>query len=96
MMEAESPSASEAHQALLKARARKLAQEEIKADSDLEILDVIVFCLASETYGIESAYVREVYPLKDFTPLPGTPPFVLGIINVRGQIISVVDPKKVL
>jgi purine-binding chemotaxis protein CheW len=38
--------------------------------------------------------VREAYPLKDFTPLPGTPPFVLGIINLRGQILSVVDLKK--
>jgi purine-binding chemotaxis protein CheW len=42
-------------------------------------------------YGVESLYVREVYPLKELTPLPCTPPFVLGIINVRGQILSVVD-----
>lgn len=59
-----------------------------------EFLEIIEFRLASETYGIESAFVREVYPLKDFTPLPGAPPFVLGIINVRGQILSVVDLKK--
>jgi len=38
--------------------------------------------------------VREVYPLKDLTPLPGSPPFIPGIINVRGQIVSVVDLKK--
>ena len=38
--------------------------------------------------------MREAYPLKDFTPLPGVPPFVLGIANVRGQILSIIDLKK--
>jgi purine-binding chemotaxis protein CheW len=38
--------------------------------------------------------VREIYPLKEFTPIPCTPPFVLGIVNVRGQILSVIDIKK--
>ena len=38
--------------------------------------------------------MREVLPLQDLTPLPGTPPFVLGIINVRGEILSVLDLKK--
>ena len=52
------------------------------------------FLLAYEKYGIESSYVREVYSLKELTPLPCTPLFVLGIINVRGQILSVIDIKK--
>ncbi len=43
---------------------------------------------------METSYIEEVWPLKDFTPLPGTPAFVLGIINVRGRIVSVVDIKK--
>jgi len=79
--------------AILKARARLLASETAEVAAR-EFLDVIEFSLAAETYGIESAFVREVYPLKDFTPLPGTPPFVLGIVNVRGQILSVIDLKK--
>jgi purine-binding chemotaxis protein CheW len=54
----------------------------------------VEFLLAHETYGVESLYVREVHPLKAFTPLPCTPAFVLGIINVRGQILSVIDLKK--
>lgn len=80
--------------AILKARARVLARETEEAGAAREFLDIIKFSLAAETYGIESAFVREVYPLKDFTPLPGTPPFVLGIVNVRGQILSVIDLKK--
>ena len=80
--------------AILKARARVLARETEESGAAREFLDIIEFNLAAETYGIESAFVREVYPLKNFTPLPGTPPFVLGIVNVRGQILSVIDLKK--
>ena len=80
--------------AILKARARVLAREAEEAGAAREFLDIIEFSLAAETYGIESAFVREVYPLKDFTSLPGTPHFVLGIVNVRGQILSVIDLKK--
>jgi purine-binding chemotaxis protein CheW len=87
------PSAEE-QRSILKARAHDQAREPERADATLEFLDLSEFRLASETYGIESIFVREVFPLKDFTALPGTPDFVLGIINVRGQILSVVDLKK--
>ena len=82
------------HDSILKARARALAKEPEQAVAAQEFLEITEFRLASETYGIESSFVREVYPLKDFTPLPGVPPFVLGIVNVHGQILSVVDLKK--
>jgi purine-binding chemotaxis protein CheW len=80
--------------ATLKRRARLLARESEQADTNQEFLEIVEFRLASEMYGLESGFVREVYPLKDFTPLPGVPSFVLGILNVRGQILSVVDLKK--
>jgi purine-binding chemotaxis protein CheW len=89
------PSAEETR-SILKARARVLAREPKQKDAAGEFLEIIEFRLASETYAIESAFVREVHPLKDLTPLPGTPPFVLGIVNVRGQILSVVDLKRFL
>ncbi|MBI2998359.1 MAG: chemotaxis protein CheW, partial [Deltaproteobacteria bacterium] len=57
-------------------------------------MEIVEFFLASEKYGVESSYVREIYPLKELTPVPCTPSFVLGIINVRGQILSVIDIKK--
>ena len=83
----------EARSNILKARAQALAQEPESA-TETEHIEIVVFLLAYETYGIETAYVREVYPLKDLTPLPCTPPFVMGIINVRGQVLSVIDVKK--
>jgi purine-binding chemotaxis protein CheW len=79
---------------ILKARAQALAQEPKRNLVPEDNIVVVEFALAYEKYGIESAYVREVYPLKELTPLPCTPPFVLGVINVRGQILSVIDIKK--
>ncbi|MCG7849658.1 MAG: chemotaxis protein CheW [ANME-2 cluster archaeon] len=87
------PSASEKKR-ILKERAIALAQEPEDKDTAEEYLEIVEFLLAYEKYGIESGYIREVYPMKELTPLPCTPPFVLGIINVRGQIISVIDIKK--
>jgi len=80
--------------AILKARAKALSVEKKEESDSEEFLEIIGFRLSTETYGIETAFVREVYPLKDFTILPGVPAFVVGIIAVRGQIISVIDLKK--
>src|SRR3989304_3203847 len=79
---------------ILRERAQALARPAAKEISAQEQIEVVEFLLAHERYAIESDYVREVYPLKELTPLPCTPPFVLGVINVRGQILSVIDIKK--
>jgi len=79
---------------ILKARAKILAQALEEERTDAEFIDVVAFTLAYEEYAIESSYVREVYPMRELTPVPGAPPFALGIINVRGQILSVIDIKK--
>lgn len=80
---------------ILRARARLLA-ESGKAETTAahRLLDVVEFILGPEHYGIESCYIRDIHPLSEFTPLPCTPPFVLGLVNVRGQILSVIDLKK--
>jgi purine-binding chemotaxis protein CheW len=78
---------------ILRQRGRLLARETEKR-VEAETLEVVEFMLAKEHYGIESCAIREVYPLKDYTPLPCVPAFVLGLLNVRGRIISVIDLKK--
>jgi len=78
-------------QAILKERAGKAAQLAVSTETIAGMIEVVQFQLADETYAIESQYVREVYPLKDFTPLPCVPPYVFGLINVRRQILSVID-----
>lgn len=79
---------------ILRARARALARPPEHAPPAETMLDVLEFRLAQERYALETRYVREVHPLKDLTPLPCTPPFVLGIVNVRGRILPVIDFKK--
>jgi purine-binding chemotaxis protein CheW len=76
---------------VLKERARKLAQKAEEDRTAEDSLEVIELMLAHERYAIEVQYVREVYPLKDLTPVPCTPSYILGILNVRGQVISVTD-----
>ena len=79
---------------ILHARALALAREPEGREADGETLELLEFCLAYENYGIEISFIREVYPLRSLIPLPGAPPFVLGIVNVRGQICSVIDLRK--
>jgi purine-binding chemotaxis protein CheW len=79
---------------ILKERAKALAREQEHKETTEENIEVVEFLLSYERYGIESSYVREVYPLRELTSVPCTPPFVLGIVNVRGQILSIVDIKK--
>jgi len=79
---------------ILKARAKALAKEAEKHERDEACLEAVEFLLSHEKYCIELIHIREVYPLKDLTPIPCTPPFVLGVINFRGQILSVIDLKK--
>lgn len=79
---------------ILNERARNLAKEPPRTDLAGGCLEVVVFRLASEEYGVESPLVHEVFSLRAFTELPGTPSFVLGIVNLRGRILSVIDLKK--
>jgi purine-binding chemotaxis protein CheW len=78
---------------ILKERAKALAREPEPVPAG-EALELVEFALAYERYAIESAWVREIHPLREITPLPGTPSFLAGIINLHGRIVSVVDLKK--
>lgn len=56
-----------------------------------DTLDLLVFLLGGERYGVEVQYVREIYPLQQITPVPRTPDFAIGVFSARGQLISVID-----
>jgi len=49
------------------------------------------FQLENENYCIEILKVRELMGMSDITPLPQTPPYIRGVINLRGQIIPIID-----
>ena len=78
---------------ILRARAKNLATE-VREDEYGESIEVVEFLLAHERYGFETRHVREVCRLNALTTIPGTPPFVPGIINLRGEILSVIDIRK--
>ncbi len=61
-----------------------------------ESLQLVVFLLAGECYGIEITKVREVIKVGKITYLPSCPQHIAGIVNLRGYILSVTDLKPVL
>lgn len=54
----------------------------------------VVFQLGSEEYGVNISQAKEIIKPKNITNVPNTPEHVLGVINLRGQIVPVVDMKK--
>jgi purine-binding chemotaxis protein CheW len=75
----------------LKQRAQQYAApiKERVASEDVET--VLAFTLGEERYGVDVMLVRAVRPSTKITRVPDTPPFYRGVLNVRGQIISVLD-----
>jgi purine-binding chemotaxis protein CheW len=80
-------------QRILRERAQALARPAQRPPAS-EQIELLEFRLARERYAIESRHVQEVYPLRELTPLPGTPAFLLGLVNVRGRILPVFDLRR--
>jgi len=51
----------------------------------------ISFCLGDEHYAVELKRVREIIRISNIVPVPGTPSYVLGITNIRGNVVTVID-----
>jgi purine-binding chemotaxis protein CheW len=54
-------------------------------------MQLVSFHLADETFGVEITKVREINLMCDITHVPQSPPFVKGLINLRSNVIPVVD-----
>ncbi|ANQ22253.1 chemotaxis protein CheW [Vibrio natriegens] len=67
---------------------------EVKKDAtNDEVLQWVTFQLEEETYGINVMQVREVLRYTEIAPVPGAPDYVLGIINLRGNVVTVIDTR---
>lgn len=67
---------------------------EVKKDhTNDEVLQWVTFQLEEETYGINVMQVREVLRYTEIAPVPGAPDYVLGIINLRGNVVTVIDTR---
>jgi purine-binding chemotaxis protein CheW len=53
----------------------------------------VTFSLENETYGINVMNVQEVLPMTDIAEVPGAPAYVMGIINLRGNVVTVIDTR---
>jgi purine-binding chemotaxis protein CheW len=83
-------------QRILKERAARLKEPIDDLGVKGEVLHGIHFMLGDENSAVDLKYTNGVVPLKAYTQLPGAPDFILGIANVRGKILAVVDIKKLL
>ncbi|MDI9643036.1 MAG: chemotaxis protein CheW [Archaeoglobaceae archaeon] len=59
-----------------------------------ETVQVIVFKLGEERYGVDISQVREIIRPSQITKIPNAPDFVEGVINLRGQITTIVNLRK--
>ena len=65
---------------------------EVANSSDL--MRWVTFHLDNEVYGVNVMQVREVLRYTEIAPVPGSPDYVLGIINLRGNVVTVIDTRK--
>lgn len=90
MREAVDPSPAHARQ-IMEQRARRLARPLQQGLATQDLVDHVSFQLANECYAIDCARVLEVFRLRAFTPVPGTPDHFVGVTNLRGTILPIVD-----
>ena len=58
------------------------------------VVQWVTFRLDSETYGINVMQVQEVLRVTEIAPVPGAPDYVMGIINLRGNVVTVLDTRR--
>lgn len=69
-----------------------MAEEQLERADDA-ISQWVTFTLDTETYGIGVMQVQEVLSMPEITPVPGAPSWILGIINLRGNVVTVIDTR---
>ena len=74
---------------------KRKGQEKI-VDVEVEKVKLVIFSLLDEYYAFNSEDVKEILPVSKITYVPGSPDFILGIINVRGDVESVLDINKLM
>ncbi|MEO8494974.1 MAG: chemotaxis protein CheW [Planctomycetota bacterium] len=72
-------------------RAKQLRGRMTKADPAAVPLVVLAFKKGNQRYGIPASDVIEVQAMEQFCPVPGTPPFISGVIHWRGDVLSLLD-----
>jgi len=67
---------------------------DVDEKNDDTIIQWVTFYLENEKYGIKVMQVQEVLRMTEIAPVPGAPHYVLGIINLRGNVVTVIDTRR--
>ncbi|CBL45071.1 CheW-like protein [gamma proteobacterium HdN1] len=70
-----------------------MAQPAQQSTGSDQVIQWVTFKLAGETYGINVMQVQEVLRYTEIAPVPGASYYVLGIINLRGRVVTVMDTR---
>jgi purine-binding chemotaxis protein CheW len=87
--------AREAREAVLVERSRRLAKV-ATTEPEGHSVSILVFRLGGESYAVDVAALRSIEPVGSLTPLPCAPRFVAGVLNLRGEMLTVLDLGAVL
>ena len=83
-------------EALFRERAQKLMERHLDREPDVAAETVLVFAEGREKYAIDVTTVAEVLPFLSATPLPEASPEVLGLVNLRGEFLTVINLARLL
>jgi len=67
---------------------------QLQAESSDALLQLVTFRVAEEEYGVDILSVQEIIRHTDITKVPSAPPFVEGVLNLRGKVIPIIDMRK--
>lgn len=81
---------------VLEERAAALARSSDEDEPSGETIGMLVLAVGDERYGVEVKDVQEIEPLDKLTPIPGTPAFWAGVVNLRGSLYPVLDVERYL
>lgn len=80
---------------ILREIARRREQRQV-VDVEAERVKMVVVSLQGDLYAFRGEHVKEILPVLPVFPVPGTPEWLPGVINVRGQVESVVDLRRLM
>jgi purine-binding chemotaxis protein CheW len=67
---------------------------ERKAEADNEARTYLTFTIGEEIYGLDIGFVTQIINILEITKIPGQPDYVKGVINLRGQIVPVMEVRR--
>ncbi|QDS92913.1 Chemotaxis protein CheW [Roseimaritima multifibrata] len=90
------PDIQSREEAILAARADRLAQVPAAAANPKDILEFVHFLIADQRFAIATQFVNEVMRMPSITPIPAVPAHFTGLTNLRGNVVLVVDLAKLI